>query len=151
MLDSAELAIEELKKFGALGGRTVVDPTNVGISRDPATLREIARRTELNIVMVRGIISSRPTPTTLRRRIPTSLPGGSSAMSAARRTSRTSWPASSAIGISSIATKDEEKLLVRPQSPQPKHPSRFPSIFRLAARRHDMLDIAEEEERTLIM
>ena len=36
------------------GGSTVVDPTNLGIGRDPAALQRISRRTGLNIVMGAG-------------------------------------------------------------------------------------------------
>jgi phosphotriesterase-related protein len=50
----AEVAIEELTRFSELGGRTVVDPTNVGIGRDPLALQRISRRTGLNIVMGAG-------------------------------------------------------------------------------------------------
>lgn len=49
-----ELALEELLYFQALGGRTVVDPTNASIGRDPRALQRIARRTGLNIVMGAG-------------------------------------------------------------------------------------------------
>jgi len=49
-----EVAIEELLKFAELGGRTVVDPTNLGIGRDPRGLQRISRRTGLNIVMGSG-------------------------------------------------------------------------------------------------
>jgi phosphotriesterase-related protein len=50
----AEVAIDELTRFSELGGRTVVDPTNVGIGRDPAALQRISRRTGLQIVMGAG-------------------------------------------------------------------------------------------------
>jgi phosphotriesterase-related protein len=50
----AEVAIEELLRFVELGGKTVVDPTNIGIGRDPAGLQRISRRTGLNIVMGAG-------------------------------------------------------------------------------------------------
>lgn len=53
LLDT-ELAIEELTRFVELGGRTVVDPTNFGIGRDPGALQRISRRTGLNIVMGSG-------------------------------------------------------------------------------------------------
>jgi phosphotriesterase-related protein len=46
-----EVAAAELMLFRDLGGRTVVDPTNVGIGRDPQALQRISRRTGLNIVM----------------------------------------------------------------------------------------------------
>ena len=37
-----------------MGGRTVVDPTNLGIGRDPSALQRISRRTVLHIVMEAG-------------------------------------------------------------------------------------------------
>src|SRR5262249_31142871 len=53
-LFDGEAAIEELLRFIELGGRTVVDPTNLGIGRDPGALQRISRRTGLNIVMGAG-------------------------------------------------------------------------------------------------
>jgi phosphotriesterase-related protein len=53
-LYDADVAAEELMRFVELGGRTVVDPTNVGIGRDPSALQRISRRTGLNIVMGAG-------------------------------------------------------------------------------------------------
>ena len=47
-------AIEELGEFVEYGGKTVVDPTNLGIGRDPSALQRISRRTGLNIVMGAG-------------------------------------------------------------------------------------------------
>jgi phosphotriesterase-related protein len=47
-------AIEELNHFVDYGGKTVVDPTNLGIGRDPSALQRISRRTGLNIVMGAG-------------------------------------------------------------------------------------------------
>jgi phosphotriesterase-related protein len=49
-----EVAIEELMKYRAQGGETVVDPTNIGIGRDPLALQRISRLTGLNIVMGTG-------------------------------------------------------------------------------------------------
>ncbi|MGI4855601.1 MAG: phosphotriesterase family protein [Janthinobacterium lividum] len=49
-----EVAIEELMIYRGLGGDTIVDPTNIGIGRDPAALQMISRRTGLNIVMSTG-------------------------------------------------------------------------------------------------
>lgn len=45
------LAVAELMQFRALGGQTVVDPTNVGIGRDPLALQQVSRLTGLQIVM----------------------------------------------------------------------------------------------------
>ncbi len=50
LLDEA-VAVEELTQVRALGGRTVVDPTNVGIGRDPLALQRVSRLTGLQIVM----------------------------------------------------------------------------------------------------
>jgi phosphotriesterase-related protein len=46
-----EVALEEATSFKRAGGRTIVDVTNIGISRDPVALRSIARQTGLNIIM----------------------------------------------------------------------------------------------------
>lgn len=51
LLNDPELAVEELAAFVAAGGRTLVDCTSVGLARDPLALRDVARRTGLNIVM----------------------------------------------------------------------------------------------------
>ncbi|WP_174364848.1 phosphotriesterase-related protein [uncultured Caballeronia sp.] len=53
-LFDADVAVEELMRFRELGGETVIDPTNLGLGRDPAALQRIARRTGLNIVMSTG-------------------------------------------------------------------------------------------------
>lgn len=53
-LFDAEVAIDELQRFVEHGGKTVVDPTNLGIGRDPQALQRISRRTGLNIVMGAG-------------------------------------------------------------------------------------------------
>jgi phosphotriesterase-related protein len=54
-LDDAELAARELREFLALGGRTVVDVTSIGMRRDPAGLRSIAAATGAHIVMGSGL------------------------------------------------------------------------------------------------
>ncbi|EPF6132060.1 TPA: phosphotriesterase-related protein [Klebsiella pneumoniae] len=54
-LFDADVAIDELTKYRALGGETVVDPTNIGIGRDPKALARIARLTGLNIIMGTGL------------------------------------------------------------------------------------------------
>lgn len=57
-LFDVDLAIEELMKFKAQGGQSVIDPTNIGIGRDPKALQRISRLTGLNIVMGTGFISN---------------------------------------------------------------------------------------------
>ena len=54
VLSDEKLAVEELNAFKALGGRTVVEVTSIGIKRDPLALRRVSERTGLNIVMGTG-------------------------------------------------------------------------------------------------
>ena len=51
ILDDEALAIDELKLFGGAGGGTIVDATNVDLSRDPEALARISRATGVHIVM----------------------------------------------------------------------------------------------------
>lgn len=53
-LKDEELAVTELKRFVAAGGHSIVDPTNVGLGRDPRALARIARLTGMNIIMGAG-------------------------------------------------------------------------------------------------
>lgn len=53
-LDSEQIAISELRRFTAAGGRTIVDPTNNGLGRDPTPLVKVAQATETNIIMGAG-------------------------------------------------------------------------------------------------
>ena len=53
-LKDEEIAVSELRRFVAAGGRTIVDPTNVGLGRDPLGLARIARLTGMNIIMGSG-------------------------------------------------------------------------------------------------
>lgn len=48
------IAVSELRHFVAAGGRTIVDPTNRGLGRDPEALARIARLTGMNIIMGAG-------------------------------------------------------------------------------------------------
>ena len=49
-----DVARDEALLFKQAGGQTMVDPTNGGLSRDPAALARIARATGLHIVMGAG-------------------------------------------------------------------------------------------------
>lgn len=53
-LQDEALAISELNRFVAAGGRSIVDPTNIGLGREPVTLHRIAEATNMNIVMGAG-------------------------------------------------------------------------------------------------
>ena len=52
--DDEALAIQELASVTAHGGRTLVDPTNRDIGRDPEALMRVAKATGLNIIMGAG-------------------------------------------------------------------------------------------------
>ncbi len=54
-LSDPEAAVRELALYAAAGGRSVVDLTNIGIGRNPAALRLVSERTDLNIVMGTGL------------------------------------------------------------------------------------------------
>ena len=62
-----DAAIAELMLFVELGGQTVVDPTNLGIGRDPCALQRISRRTGLNIVMGAGFYLEPSHPDYIKR------------------------------------------------------------------------------------
>src|SRR5215470_1006718 len=53
-LSDESVARDELTLYRDAGGRTVVDPTNRGLSRDPQALARVSRATGLNIVMGSG-------------------------------------------------------------------------------------------------
>ncbi|SON55325.1 Aryldialkylphosphatase (Phosphotriesterase-related protein) [Hartmannibacter diazotrophicus] len=53
-LGDVDLALGEIGRFAKLGGNTVVDPTNIGIGRDPEALLRIAKMSGLNVVMGSG-------------------------------------------------------------------------------------------------
>ena len=53
-LKDEEIAVSELKHFVAAGGKTIVDPTNIGLGRDPVGLARIARLTNTHVVMGAG-------------------------------------------------------------------------------------------------
>ena len=53
-LTDEDVARDELLLYRQAGGRTVVDPTNQGLSRDPRALARVARATGLHIVMGSG-------------------------------------------------------------------------------------------------
>ena len=51
LLDSVEDAAHELRCFAEVGGRTIVDVTPSDLGRRPGGLREVARLTDVNILM----------------------------------------------------------------------------------------------------
>ncbi|MGI9270365.1 MAG: phosphotriesterase family protein [Woeseiaceae bacterium] len=53
-LQDETMAVTELKRFVAAGGRSIVDPTNIGLGRDPHALVRVARATDAHVVMGAG-------------------------------------------------------------------------------------------------
>ena len=53
-LDDVDVAVDELGRFAALGGSTVVETTGWGIGRDLVGLREISERTGVHVVAGTG-------------------------------------------------------------------------------------------------
>jgi phosphotriesterase-related protein len=51
LLNEADLAVQELERFAALGGRTVVELSTPAIGRDPVALQWISQNSEVQIVM----------------------------------------------------------------------------------------------------
>ena len=72
-LDDEGLASEEVARFAAWGGRTVVDATCLGIGRNPIALKRIAEETGLNIVMGTGFYLERTHPPSVRDSSPKQL------------------------------------------------------------------------------
>jgi phosphotriesterase-related protein len=68
-----QTAQDEITLFQRAGGRTVVDPTNVSLARDPLALARIARATGLNIVMGAGYYVAAAHPADMDRRSEDSL------------------------------------------------------------------------------
>src|SRR5262249_50963190 len=63
-----QTARDEIMLFRHAGGRTVVDPTNVSLSRDPLALARISRATGLNVVMGAGYYVAASHPAAMERR-----------------------------------------------------------------------------------
>jgi phosphotriesterase-related protein len=62
-LSSIAEAVEELRAFVDVGGRTVVECTPIGVGRDPVGLAAISRLTGLNIIMGTGYYVRETHPT----------------------------------------------------------------------------------------
>lgn len=53
-LKDEDIALSEVNHFVAAGGHTIVDPTNIGLARDPVGLARISRLTGTHIIMGSG-------------------------------------------------------------------------------------------------
>lgn len=68
ILDDEQLAVEELARFKAAGGGTVVDPTNIGLGRNPEALVRLSRASGVNILMGTGWYREVVYPTYIQER-----------------------------------------------------------------------------------
>jgi phosphotriesterase-related protein len=73
IMDDLDLAVEELKWFGSLGGRIVVDCTSIGIGRAPEKLCAVAERTGLLIIAGCGYYTQDTHPADMAQRTETDL------------------------------------------------------------------------------
>jgi phosphotriesterase-related protein len=53
-LDDEAVAIDEVRRYAAAGGGTIVDTTPIGVGRDPAALRRISEATGVHVTMGTG-------------------------------------------------------------------------------------------------
>jgi len=54
LLDDEPVAIDEVRRYAAAGGGTIVDTTPIGVGRDPAALRRISEATGVHVTMGTG-------------------------------------------------------------------------------------------------
>jgi len=73
ILDDEDVMARELELFRAAGGGTIIDPTCIGLKRQPAGMRRLAERTGLNLVMGTGWYRERCYPTYIREEMPDQL------------------------------------------------------------------------------
>ncbi|WP_053384500.1 phosphotriesterase family protein [Leucobacter celer] len=53
-LDDPELALQEIRRYAALGGRTIIDTTSMNSGRDLGALRELSERSGITVVAGTG-------------------------------------------------------------------------------------------------
>ena len=75
VVDDEALAIEEAMHFRAKGGNAIVDPTNIGLGRNPEALRRISDATGLHILMGCGWYRERAYPAYVAEESPDQLAG----------------------------------------------------------------------------
>ncbi|BBG04114.1 aryldialkylphosphatase [Pseudonocardia saturnea] len=51
VMDSVEVAVQEVREYREFGGDAIVDPTSIGLSRNPEGLEHVSRQTGVHIVM----------------------------------------------------------------------------------------------------
>lgn len=62
VLDDLETAVYEVNRFKKAGGDTIVDLTNIGIKRDLKKIREVSRRTGVNVIAGCGLYTGLTVP-----------------------------------------------------------------------------------------
>jgi len=75
ILDDEDIAAEEAMRYAAAGGKTICDPTNIGIGRKPEALRRISERAGINIVMGAGWYREMVYPDYITQELPDVLAG----------------------------------------------------------------------------
>jgi phosphotriesterase-related protein len=73
ILDDEDVMARELERYRDAGGATIVDPTNIGLKRQPEGMRRLAQRTGLNLVMGTGWYRERCYPGYIREELPDQL------------------------------------------------------------------------------
>jgi predicted metal-dependent phosphotriesterase family hydrolase len=73
IMDDEDIASAEVRRFRDAGGGAIVDPTNVGIGRNPAALRRISQATDVHIVMGAGWYRERAYPEYVYEEMPDAL------------------------------------------------------------------------------
>lgn len=68
LLTDVRESTREVMEFKRFGGNSIVDVNNIGIGRDPISLRNISMETGLNIIMGSGYYTSISHPTDLSRK-----------------------------------------------------------------------------------
>ncbi len=62
VLDDLDTAVYEVNRFKKAGGNTIVDLTNIGIKRDLKKIREVSRRTGVNVIAGCGLYTGLTIP-----------------------------------------------------------------------------------------
>jgi phosphotriesterase-related protein len=65
-LDDADVAVEEIRRFVDLGGRTIIETTGIGIGRDLGRLKRISQQADVNIVAGTGFYLESAHPDSVR-------------------------------------------------------------------------------------
>ena len=73
MLDDELMAIAEASRFHVVGGRTIVDVTNIGCGRNPQAVKRVAEATGLNVVIGSGWYQKASHPPDMDQRTPEDL------------------------------------------------------------------------------